>query len=342
MTQSPGDHEPIHVVIHMDYADAILDDLRDLAPRLKIERHFPTVPERAWDEVEVLYTRDTLPLPERAPRLRWVQMHTAGIDHVANAPLLNAHDVEITTASGAHISQTPEFVLGMMLAFNIRLPKMLALQAKAEYPDNPFTLFSPRELRGQTLGILGYGTIGRELARIADALGMRVLATKRDVMHPEQHNMYTPPGTGDPDGIIPARLYPPEAVRSMASECDFLVALAPLTERSADMINAEVFNAMKKTAVFINVARGGVVDEDDLISALAAGKIAGAALDVFNEEPLPPTSPLWNLENVILSPHIAGSSNRYHRKTAEIFIENLRRYISHLPLLNRVERDRGY
>lgn len=347
MTQPLTDFTRIPVIVNMDYADVLVDDLREISPRLHVERHFPHVPERAWDEVEVLYTLNELPPPERAPRLRWVQLHTAGIDHVADAPLLKAHDVEITTASGAHLPQMPEFILSMMLAFNYRVPHILQLQAEAEWPQKggqsaQYTTFSPRELRGQTLGIVGYGTIGRELARMADGLGMRVLAAKRDVMHPEEHDAYVPAGMGDPAANLPARIYPPEAIRSMAGESDFLVVLAPLTGRSGRLINAEVLGAMKKTAVLINVARGGVIDEAALISALAAEKIAGAALDVFDEEPLPTTSPLWNLPNVILSPHIAGASSRYHRKTAEVFSENLRRYLAGQTLLNRVRREEGY
>jgi phosphoglycerate dehydrogenase-like enzyme len=128
----------------------------------------------------------------------------------------------------------------------------------------------------------------------------------------------------------------------MASECDFLVVTAPLTEDTRHSVNEEVLRAMKRSAVLVNVARGAVVDEDALISALAAGTIAGAALDVFEEEPLPATSPLWNLENVILSPHISGNSTRYSEKAAALFAENLERYLNKRPLLNRLERKRCY
>jgi phosphoglycerate dehydrogenase-like enzyme len=128
----------------------------------------------------------------------------------------------------------------------------------------------------------------------------------------------------------------------MARECDFLVVVAPLTPNSRALVNADVLSALKKTAVLINVARGAVVDEAALISALAAKQIAGAALDVFEEEPLPTTSPLWNLDNVILSPHIAGNSAYYHDKCADVFIENLTRYLENRPLLNKVQRDLGY
>lgn len=332
----------IRVVVAMDFSDAVIEQLRSISPRLHIERHFPIVPDPVWAEAEVLYTLNRFPDPTQAPRLRWIQLHFAGVDHALKQPIVQAEDVEVTTASGVHAVHMAEFCLAMMLAFTYKLPLLLQLQAKAEWPKNAGERFNPRELRGQTLGIVGYGSIGRELARQADALGMTVLATKRDVMHPAEEDQYVEPGTGDPSGDIPARLYPSQGLVSMASECDFLVVTTPLTDATRHMINEDVLHAMKRTAVLINVARGALVDEDALISALAAGTIAGAALDVFEEEPLPPTSPLWNLDNVILSPHISGNSVHYHEKAAALFAENLERYLNKQPLLNRLERKRGY
>ena len=338
----------IHVVVAMDFSDEIIDQLRAVSSRLRVERYFPNVPDRAWENAEVLYTARILPSPAQAPRLRWIQLHSAGIDHVIKEPIIQAQDVEVTTASGMHAVQMSEYCLAMMLAFTYKLPRMLELQAKAEWPTkrndmlNPDDIFAPVHLRGQTLGIVGYGSIGRELARIADQMGMRVLAVKRDVMHPEAEDEYAEAGTGDPQGEIPRRLYPPEATASMAKECDFLVITTPLTPQTRHLINEEVLRSMKKTAILINVARGAVVDEAALISALAAGQIGGAALDVFEEEPLPPSSPLWNLNNVIISPHVAGSSAHYHEKAALLFIENLQRYVENRPLLNRLKRETGY
>lgn len=338
----PTTGETVHVVVAMDFSDAIMERIRAVSPRLKVERHYPDVPDRVWENVEVLYTLRNFPDPAQVSRLRWIQMHTAGIDHAIDQPIMKAQDVEVTNSSGVHAVQTSEFCLMMMMAFTYNLPKMLAFQAVPEWPRRPHEVFAPLHLRGQTLGIVGYGAIGRELARMADALGMQVLAIKRNVMRPADYDTYRTPGTGDPEGEIPLRLYPPEAVASMARESDFLVVIAPLTPSSRALINADVLAAMKKTAVLINVARGAVVDEGALISALAAKQIAGAALDVFEEEPLPTTSPLWNLDNVIISPHVAGNSAHYHDKCADVFIENLTRYLENRPLLNRVQRDVGY
>jgi phosphoglycerate dehydrogenase-like enzyme len=340
--------DPIHVIVAMDFSDEIMEYIRDVSPRLRIERHFPYVPERAWENAEVLYTYNTFPSPTQAPRVRWIQLHSAGIDHASKEPIIQAQDVEVTTSSGIHATQMSEYCLAMMLAFNYRIPRMLALQAKAEWTqkrnnlNNPDDVFAPHQLRGQTLGIVGYGSVGRELARIADSMGMTVLAVKRDVMQPQAEDEYYEQGTGDPEGEIPRRLYPPEAVVSMVRECDFLVLTIPLTPKTRHMINADVLKSMKKTAVLINVARGAVVDEAELISALAAERIGGAALDVFEEEPLPSTSPLWNMSNVIISPHVSGNSADYHEKAARLFIENLERYLENRPLLNRLKREQGY
>jgi len=339
-TASP---DTIRVIVAMNFSDDIMAQLRAVSPRYHIERHFPNVPESAIAEAEVLYTLGYFPDPARAPRLRWIQTHSAGIDHAASQPIMQAEDVDITTSSGIHATPMAEYCLMMMLAFAYKLPLMLRLQGRAEWPDKQHKAFAPRELRGLTVGIVGYGSVGRELARLADGVGMTVLAAKRDLKHPElPEDKYQEAGIGDPTGEIPARLYPPEALASMAAECDFLVLIAPLTGDTRHLVGEDVLNTMKKTAVLINVARGSVVDEKALISALAAGKIAGAALDVFEEEPLSATSPLWQMENVIISPHIAGNSSRYHEKAAALFAENLQRYIEKRPLLNRLERKRGY
>ncbi|MBZ0276437.1 MAG: D-2-hydroxyacid dehydrogenase [Anaerolineae bacterium] len=342
MTTTKDKDLPIHVIITVPFSDGIIEQLQAVSPRLHIERHYPNVPETAWANAEVLYTLGKYPDPQKAPRLRWIQMHVAGLDRVLKEPIIHAEDIEITSASGIHATQMAEYCLGMMLAFAYKLPLMLDYQKRAEWPEGEHDIFLPRGLRGLTLGIVGYGSIGRELARLADALGMTVLATKRDVKHPPDAEGYTESGTGDPEGLIPTRLYPPEALVSMAAACDFLVVTTPLTRDTHHMVNEVVFEAMRDTAFLVNVARGAVVDEAALISALAARKIAGAALDVFEEEPLPSGSPLWNLDNVILSPHVSGNSVSYHEKAAALFAENLQRYIEKRPLLNRLRRDRGY
>ena len=332
----------IKVVLGWDFSDEIVEQLREISPRLHIERHFPNVPDSAWTDAEILYTGRKVPNPTQAPRLRWIQFHSAGLDGVLDEPIVKAEDVEITSASGIHASIMSEFSIAMMMAFEFQLPKMLELQAKAEWPQDRATMFCPRGLRGLTLGIVGYGSIGRELARLADNMGMTVLASKRNLMQLSDENEYNESGLGDPTADIPTRLYPSEALASMLKLCDYVVVTVPLAPSTRHMINEDMLKAMKPTAVLINVGRGGVIDEAALISALAAKTIAGAGLDVFEEEPLPNTSPLWNLDNVLISPHVSGNNTHYYGKAAALFAENLQRYIENRPLLNRLDRQRGY
>ncbi len=334
--------QPIHVVVAMDFSDEIMAKLRAISPRLQIERHFPNVPDSVWPETEILYTVRHFPEPLQTPRLRWIQTHFAGVDSITKLPIVKAEDVEITTGSGIHAVQMAEYCLAMMLAFAYKIPTALKLQAKAEWPTRPTDVFAPYQLRGQTLGIAGYGSIGRELARLAAAFGMTVLASKRNMKEVTDNEGYAEPGTGDPEGTIPARLYPPEAMASMVALCDWVVVTTPLVEGAPPVIDEAVLKAMKKTAVLVNVARGAVIDEAALITTLSTEKIAGAALDVFKEEPLPATSPLWNLDNVILTPHISGNSAQLHEKAAALFAENLQRYLENKPLLNQFNRKRGY
>ncbi len=332
----------INVLAAIDFSDEIMDLLRATSPLLNIERHFPEIPDHAWEDVEVLYTTQFLPERNQAPNLKWIQANSAGIEHILNNPGLEGRDVQITSASGIHAVPMTEYALGMILAWNYKIPLMLQHQRQNHWDENRGDLFAPTQLRGKTMGIVGYGSIGRELSRAASALGMNILAIKRNVKEPADHNSYIEAGTGDPEGEVPDRLYPPEALASMSAECDYLVLLMPLTDDTRGMVDKTVFEAMRETAVLVNMARGGVVNEPDLIKALENGTIAGALLDVFETEPLPSDNKLWDLPNVILSPHIAGNSKRYHARAAALFAENLQRYLENRPLLNRYQPDRGY
>ncbi|MEJ5201581.1 MAG: D-2-hydroxyacid dehydrogenase, partial [Anaerolineales bacterium] len=195
--------------------------------------------------------------------------------------------------------------------------------------------------RGSTVGIVGYGSIGREIARLLLPFGVTILAAKRDVKHP-QDTGYTIPGLGDPHGDFFHRLYPIQALKSMLKLCDFVIVSVPLTRQTRNMINADVLKAIKSGAYLIDIGRGGVIDQSALLDALQEHRLAGAALDVFAEEPLPPSSPFWHLPNVIISPHIAGISPYYRLRAADLFAENLQRYIRGIPLLNLLDLDNQY
>jgi phosphoglycerate dehydrogenase-like enzyme len=289
--------------------------------------------------VEVLYTVHPVRDLSHAPHLAWVQMHSAGVDYLIGTPLWQS-SIPITTLSGVHATTIGEYVLTMMLALAYRVPRLLSYQHQAEWPHDRWTLFARRELRGQTVGIVGYGSIGREVARLAVSFGMRVLAMKRSP-DPADHGWWLP-GTGDPDGRLPERFFRPEQVCEMLAESDFVVLALPMAPATEGFIGQAELRAMKPTACLINIARGPVIDEAALVRALREGWIAGAGLDVFEHEPLPADSPLWQLDNVILSPHVAGFTVNYDRWAVKLFADNLGRYLAGQPLLNLVDRERGY
>jgi len=210
-------------------------------------------------------------------------------------------------------------------------------------PDEQrWPLFVPTAVRGATLGVIGYGSIGRELARIAKtAFAMRVLACKRDPSRRADPG-YCPAGTGDPEGALPDAWFAPEQLPDLLTKSDVVVMCAPLTPETHQMIGARELGAMKPTAYFINVGRGASVDERALAAALAEKRIAGAAVDVFVQEPPAKGHPLYAIDNVILSPHVSGFVASYDDDCCTLFAENLQRYLDGAPLLNLVDRAQGY
>jgi phosphoglycerate dehydrogenase-like enzyme len=319
--------------------------LRELSPRLHITvqpvQKVEEIPADVWSRVEVLYTNRVIPAVEQAPKLRWIQFHWAGVDHALDTPLIRKPGVLATTLSGAAASQMAEFAVTLMLALGHRLPDLIAHQKRAEWPKDRWERFLPVELRSSTVGIVGYGSIGRQIARLLQPTGATILAIKRDVKNPRDTG-YIPPEMGDPEGDLAHRLYPPQAIRSMFKECDFVVVTLPKTPQTSKMIGAEEIAALKPTAHLIDLSRGGIVDHTALIPALKDRKIAGAALDVYPEEPLPADSPLWKLPNVILTPHISGNTPFYNERAMQLFSENLRRYLGDLPLYNLIDLEGGY
>jgi phosphoglycerate dehydrogenase-like enzyme len=338
-------HAQIEVLVTIPFTEAEIQTLRDVSPRLKLTfqaaREPAEISKEQWARAEVLYTDQVLPAPEQVPNLRWVQFHWAGLDFVLDNPLMQKPDLMVTTLSGAAAPQMAEFALAQILALGHRLPELAAHQSRAEWPRERWERFRPQELRTSTVGIVGYGSIGREIARLVRAFGGQVLAAKRDAMHPQDAG-YTIPGLGDPGGDLFSRLYPYQAVRSMVKECDYVVVSVPLTPDTRGMFGASELAAMKPSAFLITVGRGGVVDQGALVTALQEKRIAGAALDVFAEEPLPTSSPLWKMSNVLVSPHVGGMSVHYNQRAIALFIENLKRYLTGAPLLNRYDIARGY
>ena len=337
--------EPVEVLITLPFPDVLVEQLRSVSPRLHITVHrarsAEEVPDSLWQRTEVLYTNRVLPAPGKAPNLRWIQFHWAGVDHAIEDPILEKPGLVATTLSGAAAPQMAEYALMMLLALGHNLREMFEHQQREEWPKDRWERFSPRELSESTVGIVGYGSIGREVARLLSAFGATVLATKRDVMHPEDDG-YSPEGLGDPTGELPRRLYPPQARVSMLKECDYVVITVPLTAETKGMIGAEEISALKEGAYIVDVSRGEVVDHEALISALRERRLGGVVLDVFPEEPLPKDSPLWKFPKVIISPHISGNTPYYDERAVALFSENLRRYLADLPPYNIIDPKRGY
>jgi phosphoglycerate dehydrogenase-like enzyme len=229
----------------------------------------------------------------------------------------------------------------MLLALGHRIPQAMEHKARGDWPPDRGEIFQPQELNQSTIGIVGYGSIGRQVAKLLNAFGATVLATKRNARRPADDG-YMLEGAGDPGGDYLQRLYPAEALNSMLKECDYVVLCVPLTKDSHGLIGKVELEEMKAHAYLVDVSRGGVVNHDDLILALNEGKIAGAALDVYPEEPLPGDNPLWKLPNVILTPHIAGFSREYNSRAVDLFVENLERYLDGKQLLNLIDLQHGY
>ncbi|HBY08161.1 MAG TPA: hypothetical protein DEH22_10385 [Chloroflexi bacterium] len=335
----------INVLVTIPFEEKFVNLLRAVSSQLEVSvtkaRSTDDIPAEVWRQVDVLYTGSILPTLEQAPNLKWIQFHFAGLDRVANAPILQQAGVVTTSLSGAHVPQMGEYVLMMLLSLGHKLPEMLASKEKSDWVRDRFERFSPVELRGSTVGIVGYGSIGREVARLLQPFDVTVLATKWNAMQP-QDTGFTQVGMGDPNGDFPRRIYPFQALKSMIQECDFLVVAVPLTPETRGLLGADELAAMKPGSFLVDVSRGGVIDHIALMRALKDKKIAGAALDVFPEEPLPKDNPLWKMPNVIISPHISGNSPAYDARAAALFAENLQRFLTEKPLLNQFDLVRGY
>lgn len=336
---------PIEVLITVEFNESQIQRLRDISPRLKITlqpaRKGEEVPPEKWEHTEILYTGRALPKPGQAPDLRWIQFHFAGIETLVDPALASNPEVTLTTLSGAAAGQMAEHAVMMMLALGHYLPEHLSNQAKSEWPRDRYERLAPHELRGSTVGIIGYGSIGRQVARLLQPFGASILAAKRDIRHPEDSG-YMPDGMGDPGGDLFDRLYPIQALKAMLPDCDYIVVTVPLTTQTRGLIGAAELAVCKPAAYLVDISRGGVVDQAALAQALQEKKLAGASLDVFPEEPLPPASPIWKMANAIITPHISGSSREYNERALSLFSENLNRYLLGLPLYNRYDPERGY
>lgn len=259
-----------------------------------------------------------------APKLRWVQSSGAGIEGFLTPDFI-ASPIILTNAQGIYAVPMADHVMAFLLYFSRRFDVLVRDQLGRRWGD--WGTLELNELRGKTLGIVGLGGIGMEVAKRAKAFDMRVIATRR---RPDLPASYADEVRGVNE------------LTWLLQESDFVLLSVPLTEQTRALIGEAELRSMKPTAYLMNVGRGGLVDEDALVRALQEGVIAGAGLDVFAREPLPQESPLWGMENVLITPHDSGYSPQSHHRFMDLFCENLRRYVSGERLLNVVDKQAGY
>ena len=282
----------------------------------------PDGPPPDFDAIEVLFfsgdlyperTREAAIAALKASRLRWVHSFSAGVDNPFFQTLL-ARGVRLTTSAGAHATPIAHSVLLYLLALSRDLPGWLADQRAHRWSPREFA-----DLQGRHLGIVGLGAIGREVARLAEAFGLRVSALRRE-----------------PRGDEPCETRPLSQLADWLPELDVLVLSLALTPETRGLIDAAALARLKPGSLLVNVARGEIVDEAVLVEALRSGQLGGAALDVFEQEPLPASSPLWDMPRVIVTPHSSGATPGNLERSVRIFLDNLERYEAGHALRNEV------
>lgn len=314
-----------HVLLWTDNTAPYLDGIKaaGLADRVAVEtvprKDKPSADQLARTEVLMASAVPAGVLPSMK-KLRWAQAMSAGVDGWFALPDL-PKDLTLTCARGTHTESMPENIMAGL--FYVAKPYPIAV---ANQKQSKWVHTVPQPLTGKTLGILGLGAIGGEVARMAKAFGMKVIGTKR-----------RPVPMDNVDEMFPA-----EGTKEVLQRSDFVLLLLPGTAQTENFMNAERLGWMKPTAWLLNFGRGSIVKDADLIAAARDKKIAGAVLDVFRQEPLPATDPLWTAENIIVLPHIGGPHPQRDRFVARLFVENLGRFLDDKPLKEVVDRAAGY
>lgn len=308
-----------------------VEKLRADFPQVKFV-HLPTYEnvEEQLPDAEVVIAWSIRPDQfQTAKKLRWIHSPAAAVHQLMFPELVNSR-VQVTNARNVHGPVVAEHVIALIFALAKKIPHAVKMQAKHVWAKGTMFQERPptREVAGATVGLVGLGSIGREVAKRASALGMRVMATRE---HPEK---------GGSPGV--ERVFASKDLDQMIAESDYVVLAAPITSDTQGIMNAERFGKMKKEACLINVGRGPLLDNAALVEALRRKRIGGAALDVFDQEPLPQESPLWDLENLLITPHSAAITEKLWGRHYELIKENLRRYLAGEELLATVDKKRGY
>ncbi|PKS05017.1 hypothetical protein jhhlp_008383 [Lomentospora prolificans] len=353
-----GEAKDHHVLLFLPWPaeEELLQHIRDQFPGISVSAYQvpwmdtvppSSVPAEELEKATILVTGSVLPAREQVPNLGYVQLSSAGANHVLNNPLFTDTNIVFCTANGVHGPQISEWVTATYLAFQHHIPKYLEYQREGKWDRAALPV---QDSVGRRVGILGYGSIGRQTARVAKALGMDVHAYTlhpRDTPESRRDKAYHPPGLGDPDGNLPSKWFSGGSTADihafLGSDLDLLVICLPLTPKTQHLIGAAEFNILSKKKTFVaNIARGPIIKTDDLIEALENDTISGAALDVTDPEPLPDGHPLFKTKNVIITPHVSGISTRYNERVLAILELNIGRLLKGEELANRVNRKEGY
>lgn len=316
------------ILATINLKEKYLDMIRDISTDINVCKAL--VFEEQKEEIkdaDILITGggSNIELLEYAEQLAWIQTWSAGVEDYTYdeiVELLKAKDIKVASMSGIHGDPIAEHVMGFIINFNRKLCKFYELQKESRWNRDKVI-----QSAGKTMVIVGTGSIGQEIARRAKAFKMKTIGVKRNI---------------EKDVEFIDKLYSNKQLNEALKQGDYIVVTVPLTEETEGMFAKEEFRAMKESAFFINIARGKVVREEDMVSALQNGEIAGAGLDVFVKEPLPADSPLYTLDNVYITPHISGAHPEYNIKATKVFIENLQRYIDGQELKTLVNYDAGY
>jgi D-2-hydroxyacid dehydrogenase (NADP+) len=319
--------DPLVVLGNVDAPASVLTRVRDISPRITVVTASELVERPAWlNEADVLFTHQIPPAAVAAAnRLKWVQTLGAGVEWLLSPEVRRREDLVVTNASGIHAQPCAEHAFGFVLMFARQLHRAVRQQGTRDWNSGSLRP-SVSTLSGATLGIVGLGTIGRRIAELASAFGMRVIALRR-----------TPSRASGVD-----RVYGAGQLTAFLKQAEYVVNTLPLTDQTHGFFGAQEFAAMRSDAVFINIGRGATVQTDALLEALQSARIAGAALDVTDPEPLPADHALWALDNVILTPHYSGFHPGYIQRASAIFLENLARYLAGERLTNVVDKRVGY
>jgi phosphoglycerate dehydrogenase-like enzyme len=312
-----------NILVLNKLADRHLDAIQGVAPGIKVTSAEPENAGQYIAATDILLAwgwMDIRPLYLAAPNIKWVHALSAGVEKLL-LPEIQTSSTILTNSKGIHGIPVSEHVFAMMLSFTRGLNLYIRQQCQHKWKR-----VHTDEIHEKTIAIVGLGSIGREIAKKAKCLGMEVVATKREM-------------TAE---IFVDRLFRPDQLEEMLAIADFVVLSLPLIEETKGFFGLKQFEAMKRSAYLINIARGGVIKENDLIQALEQGLIKGAGLDVFEEEPLPETSPLWDMTNVIITPHMAALSPYYLDRAIKLFVDNLARYVQGREMINVVDKTKGY